>query len=106
VLGVQFQAGSTVIASVQRDGPGARGGLAAGDEVIAVGGLRVSASSCDEALLAAGKPGQPIAIVCARRGVLLTLQVTPDPKEARIAYNLEIADSTPAQDTLRRGWLG
>lgn len=106
-LGAQFQAGSTVLASVLRGGPAARGGLAAGDEILAVGGLRVTAANFDEVLLAASQPSRPAAFLLARRGLVLERRVALDAREARIAFSLEVAaDATPEQNSLRRGWLG
>ncbi len=106
-LGVQFQPGTTVLASVQRDGAAARGGLAAGDEVLAVGGLRTTSAGFDEVVRAVSQPGRPTPVLFARRGLVGERQVTPDPVEARVAFSLEVAaDSTAEENAWRRNWLG
>jgi predicted metalloprotease with PDZ domain len=106
-FGMQFQAGSTVVTAVQRGGPAARGGIAAGDEVVAAGGLRITAGNFAEVVRAVATPGAPVAFLLARRGQILQRTVEAEVPERRGGYTLEVAaTSTAEQDALRRGWIG
>ncbi|HLU38236.1 MAG TPA: peptidase M61 [Planctomycetota bacterium] len=106
-LGIQLQSGTTTIQSALRDGPAVRGGLSAGDEILALGGLRVGASTFDDVLRAVGRAGKPLTALVARRGRVITREVIPGAPSQRGGCTLEVApDSTPRQDALRRGWLG
>lgn len=106
-LGLHLQSGSTVIASVQRGGPAARGGLAAADEILAVRALRTSSTNFEDVLRAVFHAGHSVAVLVARRGRVIECQVTPEPPEAHVSYRIEVVvGSTPEQDALRRGWLG
>ena len=104
-LGVQFKLGSASIASVTLDSPADRAGLAPGDEVLALNGLRVNSRSWSDVFGAVARCDKPLTALVSRRGVVLEIQVVPAPQppgEVRIQPR---ADSTPQQDALRRGWL-
>ncbi|MEZ5966491.1 MAG: PDZ domain-containing protein [Planctomycetota bacterium] len=106
-LGIQLQAGTTIVASVSRSGPAARGGVAAGDEILAVGGLRATNAALDEILRAIPRGHQPCSVLVARRGRILERHVTLESGEANTGYRIDVASGSSAeQDALRRGWLG
>ncbi|MGE0801846.1 MAG: M61 family metallopeptidase [Lautropia sp.] len=67
--------GELVVQNAYRDGPAARGGLSAGDRLIAIDGLR-----CNEALLqlvlARRKPGSVLRVHAFRRDELIETEVT------------------------------
>lgn len=106
-FGLQLQMGSTVVASVQRGGPAARDGVAAGDEILALDGLRTTGSTFDEVLRVVGRPGRSLPVLLARRGRVFERQVTPERIDGRAGYRIEVAtDSTRKQDEMRKKWLG
>lgn len=106
-LGVSLQSGATSIASVLRGGPAAHGGVAAGDEILAFDGLRVTSANFEDVLRAVGRPGRPLTVLLARRGRVLERRLNPQPADAMVGYRIEVVPgSTKEQDELRRGWLG
>jgi len=106
-LGIQLQQASMVVASVQRGGPAARGGIAAGDEVLAFGGLRTVPANFEDVVRALARPGAAVPVLLARRGHVVERAVTPEPAEGRVGYRIDVLPgATAEQDELRRGWLG
>ncbi|MDR0576054.1 MAG: PDZ domain-containing protein [Candidatus Accumulibacter sp.] len=93
--------GDLVLATVYDGGPAQRAGLAAGDALIALDGLRVTAGNLD-ALLARREPGETVAIHAFRRDELMRFEVALAARE-NDAPSLRLTKSTNA---LRRGWLG
>ncbi len=95
----RMQDGGVVIASLDRDGPAALGGLAAGDRLVAIDGLR-----CDEArlktLLARARPGQRVRVHAFRRDELIETGVELAAPPALITL---AATGKPA---MRDAWLG
>jgi predicted metalloprotease with PDZ domain len=104
-LGVEFQSGSTRLHSVERDSPAMAGGLSAGDEILALGGLRVRSRSFKTVLGQIAQAGRPLEILLARRGRVLTRTVTPTTNPPGVLRLELIEDASEAQLALRRGWL-
>ena len=104
-LGIAFRANSTFVASVTRDEPAFRGGVAPGDELLAVQQLRVTSDSWQTVFAAVAEVGAPVELTVARRGVLRTLRVTPAANPGRVQL---VADegASPAQLEARAAWLG
>jgi predicted metalloprotease with PDZ domain len=103
-LGVHFEAGSTVVASVVRDSPAFAAGLHPADEILAVQGLRVVGGNWSDAWSAATRVGRPVAILYARRGIVSTCEVVPQASPGTIV--LELSDATTSeQRALLDGWL-
>ncbi|MBZ0153493.1 MAG: hypothetical protein K8J09_18360 [Planctomycetes bacterium] len=103
-LGVNFNSGSTTVASVTLDSPADRSGIAPGDECIAVGGLRVDSSNWNDVFPAVARCGVAIEVLLARRGVITRLFVTPGATTPGVAF--EILDgATAEQQQLRDLWL-
>jgi predicted metalloprotease with PDZ domain len=106
-LGVKFVAGSSEarLAHVFDGGAAQAAGLSAGDVLIAVDGLRVTASSVD-GLLARCRPGETLEIHAFRRDELMRFEVELAPPAAD-SVKLELAPrATAAALKLRQGWLG
>lgn len=103
-LGVQFEAGGTVIASVNRNASAWNAGLMPGDEILAVQGLRVDAARWQEVFQTVAVADQPIDVLIARRGVIKTLQaiVSKSPGTASLELLPNVDDSTRR---LRELWL-
>ena len=84
------------------DGSAAQnGGLAAGDLLLALNGLRVTADNLDK-LLARHQPGDPIELHAFRRDELMRFEIRLDaPRPERLTLK-----AAPRANALRRGWLG
>lgn len=104
-LGVALKAGTTKVASVTRDGPACRGGVAPADELLAIQGLRVASSTWQTVFGSVAQAGEPVALLVSRRGVVRTLEVTPgeSPGTAKLVLD---PSPTPAQLRSRESWLG
>lgn len=90
-LGVQFEAGSTVVASVTFDSPAFVGGVQPGDEILALRGLRVDANRWPDVLAAAAKVGDAVDILLARRGVISSCQVQLRKSPGSVAIEVDLA---------------
>ena len=84
--------------------PAWRGGVNAGDELIAVSGVRATASSLESAARSL-KTGDPLEIQLLRRDRAMSIRLSgedPEPREWRI---LEAPSLSEAQRALLHGWL-
>lgn len=104
-LGINFQAGSMQVASVQADGPAHRAGIAPGDEILALAGLRVDTQKWQEILQALAAPDHNLAVLLARRGVIQQLEVSPKKNPGSVSIELDMAAVASARQ-LRQGWIG
>lgn len=93
--------GEIRLATVYDGGPAQAAGLSAGDRLVALDGLRVTAASLDS-LLARRRPGQTVRLHAFRRDELREFSVTLAPP-LRDTVRLEAAARANA---LRRHWLG
>ena len=105
-LGVKFAGsnGDAKLASVYDAGPAQSAGLSAGDALVAIDGLKVTAASVD-AQLARKKAGDRIEIHAFRRDELMRFDVelAPSPEDAvKLAAT---AKPSAAVRALRKGWL-
>lgn len=106
-LGLRTRAEGTVlrVANVIEGGSAMAGGLSAGDELVALNGLRVSAGNLDS-LLARCQPGETLSITAFRRDELLQLSVKLHaPAEEDCVLSLTDKPA-PTARKLRKGWLG
>ncbi|MBX3462671.1 MAG: M61 family metallopeptidase [Planctomycetes bacterium] len=104
-FGVAFAAGGTLVASVERGSPADEAGVAPGDEILAVQGLRVDAARWAEVWQAAARPDAILDVLVSRRGVIT--QLVARPRTGRGTTSLQIdAEATSAQVRLRDAWLG
>ncbi|HEY5633195.1 MAG TPA: RIP metalloprotease RseP [Burkholderiaceae bacterium] len=76
-LGLELAGGKVVVASVLPDSAALRAGLAQGDEVIAVDGVRLSRTGQLIELIRAS-PSRPLAFEVRRAGGVVQVQVVPD----------------------------
>ena len=103
-LGLQFEPNGTVVASVGRNSAAWMAGVMPGDEILAVGGLRVDASRWSEVFTAVAKAQQAIELLISRRGVIKTIRALPAKSPGVAALEiLNSADDKPRQ--LRDLWL-
>ena len=104
-FGLALKASTATVASVTRGGPAWEGGVAPGDELLALDGLRVTTGSWTEVVRAVARVGEPTELLLARQGVVQTLQVTPGDSLGRARLMCD-PDATPAQREAREAWLG
>ena len=103
-LGLRLRPGSTTIASVLTGSPAERAGLAGGDELTAIDGLRVTAGNLDR-LGHRLQAGEPVRVIAFRDQALLDLELTPAPPQAdRWRFRLDDQADADAQ-ARRRLWL-
>lgn len=90
-LGVSLKPGDTAIATVFRDSPAEAAGLAAGDQLIAIDGLKLSAGNWANRLEAL-TPGVAVPLTLFRGDELLTVAVAPA-LAAPDAWTLTLAEA-------------
>ena len=103
-LGVRLRPGSrdAVLQNVYSGSAGEAAGLAPGDQVVAVGGLRATAENLDR-LVAAAKG--PLLLHVFRQDELLELAADPRPAPADTCELMLALDATSAQTAARGAWL-
>lgn len=93
------------ISQVLEGGPAQQAGMAAGDILIALDGIRVTASNLDK-LLARYRPGTPAVAHLFRRDELLVMGLdlsAPPLDQVKLTSQKRLSQKTKA---LRQGWLG
>ena len=104
-LTVQSENGKTLIKFVEIGSPAGQAGIDAGDELLAIDGIRTSAEKLSERLKDY-QPGETISVTVFHQDELLTSSLTlgePRPSSYRI---VPVKQPTPAQEKNFRGWLG
>ena len=104
-LGVAFRAASSTIASVTAGSAAFHAGLAPGDEVLALQGLRVTGGTWQSIYGAVARVAEPLDVLVARRGVVRTLQAVPTTGVGTVGLAIR-EDATPPQHEARARWLG
>jgi predicted metalloprotease with PDZ domain len=95
----------TIVTSVLRETAAWTAGVDAGDEIVALGGIRVEGPGVD-AILRGRSPGDPIEIVLSRDGLLVTKQATLDPPRVdRVRLVARLDAAAPSRDAFT-AWLG
>ena len=106
-LGVRVRAdsGRSVVSTVARGSGAWRAGIDAGDELIAIGGMRVEGASL-EAQLRGRAPGEAVDVLVARDGRLQTKTVSLDaPRQDRVKLVAKAEASAGARAEFA-SWLG
>ncbi|MEP7205789.1 MAG: PDZ domain-containing protein [Casimicrobiaceae bacterium] len=105
-LGVRLaKGGDTRVQNVLRGSPAERAGLAAGDMLVAIDGLRATPDAIDR-LLRDRQPGDPLEIHAFRRDELLTLACSLEPAPADTYWIAAMADADAETIGRRTAWLG
>lgn len=94
----------TIVTHVIADTPAHRGGINAGDEVVALDGTRVNAQSL-AARLAERQSGEEAILTLFRRDEVLTLRVVLAPPSAPRRRLTRVANATAEQEAVYRSWL-
>jgi predicted metalloprotease with PDZ domain len=92
------------VSSVRSDGPAEAAGLYAGDELVAIDGMRVDPARLT-ARLAERAAGATVRATVFRRDELMEIPVTLGDAPAETAAIVPRDDATPAQAALREAWL-
>jgi predicted metalloprotease with PDZ domain len=101
---VRFSEGRAFVTSVLRGRGGHKGGIDAGDEILAIGGRRVEGAKLDSAL-GNRAPGTSVDVLLARDGVTRTVRCTLDaPSIERVKIALS-PNASATQRSLLEGWL-
>ncbi|MBL8756021.1 MAG: PDZ domain-containing protein, partial [Planctomycetes bacterium] len=103
-FGVQFEAGSTVVASVTLGTPAYEAGLQPGDELMALDRLRVDSARWQDVYASVAKVGTTLEVLYSRRGIVSSLAVVPRLAPGTVALEVDKAASPMALDQLDR-WL-
>ncbi len=103
-FGVQWKSDELVVQSVVVGDPAHAAGLAPGDELLAVEGLRVRPSTWKSVLENLGPPGRPLRLLIARRGRVLEKSIAPVATPDSVKLEL-IAEPDERQRALRASWL-
>ncbi len=104
-LGIRLSSGGEAkIAAVLEDRPAQHAGLAPGDVLVAIDGLRVDGGSAGKRLRAL-PIGRPVRVHAFRRDELMEFTLTPGPAPADVC-ELRLDDEAPAEVLSRRqAWL-
>jgi predicted metalloprotease with PDZ domain len=103
-LGVQFESASTVVAAVTGGSPAHEAGIAPGDELIALGGVRVDAARWQDVWQSLAKVGAPLPLLYARRGLVATGAVVPRGSPGTVTLAVDATADASAR-ALLAGWL-
>ncbi|MEW5931568.1 MAG: PDZ domain-containing protein [Gemmatimonadota bacterium] len=99
------EAGRSLVATVVVGGPGHRAGINAGDELVALDGLRVNARDL-QARIMEREPGDVVQVTVFRRDELLTLPLTLERAPPIRPVLRRVQEPTALQAEIFRGWLG
>jgi predicted metalloprotease with PDZ domain len=102
---VRSEGGRALVASVARDSSAGRAGIDPGDEVLAIGGLRIEGANV-EATLRGRAPGDRVEVVVARDGRLLTKFAVVDPPMNDRVKIVAMRDAPASARNAFAAWLG
>ncbi|HEX4872196.1 MAG TPA: PDZ domain-containing protein [Nevskiaceae bacterium] len=103
--GLRLKPGENTVAQVLTDGPAQRAGLSAGDQLVALDGLRIGPNQWQRRL-DAGVAGQPLTVHLFRGDELLERTLVPQPPPLD-TWTLSLVEAVdPAVLARRQAWLG
>lgn len=107
VLGLRLkeEGGRTVVTHVLADTPSYRAGIGAGDQLLALDGLRVSARDLP-ARIQERREGEEVALTLFRRDELLTLALRVEHRAPPRVTLRRTAPAAPLQTAVYESWLG
>lgn len=103
-LGLRWRAGDTRVAQVSSGSPAARAGISAGDQIVAIDGLRVTATNGAQRVQAL-QPGREYTLHVFRNDELLAVTVRPERAPAD-TWTLTLLPAAGDVLARRRQWLG
>lgn len=102
---VEDRDGFVRIRHVLRDGPGDRAGLAPGDEVIAINGVKLTYSQLEKSLRRT-PPGTPVDLAVFRRGYLRHLEATTGKSPPEKYAFSPVENPTDLERRVYEAWIG
>lgn len=107
-LGVKFASGAAEarLATVYSGAPAQRAGLAAGDVLVAIDGLKAATANAVDALLGRRRPGERVQVHAFRRDELMCFEVELGVPPADQVTLAPLPRASVAAQQLRRAWLG
>jgi predicted metalloprotease with PDZ domain len=104
-MNVKTEHGREMIKTVEADAPAQLAGIDAGDELLAIDGLRVSADQLNDRLKDY-QPGQTLEVTVFHQDELRTYAVTLAPPRPTQYHLVTVDRPSRAQEELFAGWLG
>lgn len=106
-FGLSVEAGG-VVRSASSDGPAYHAGVTAGDEIVAVNGLRVGGGSTGSFsdILETIEPGQTVSLTVFRRDVLRSVEMTAAERPAGEWTIRRSPDASPEARAIYASWIG
>ncbi len=105
-LGLSLRSDDTTIAFVYDEGPAWEAGMAPGDELIAIQGIRITTGNFNSVLQAVAEIGKPLRAITATRGLLQEVSLVPAEHPFGVPILEFDPDATPTACALRSQWLG
>ncbi len=103
-LGLSLRAGETTVATVFSGAPGEAAGLAAGDQLLAIDGLKLTPGNWANRMETL-RPGATVSLALFRGDELLTVAITPVVPPAD-TWTLTLAEAAGEVLARRQAWLG
>lgn len=105
-VGLRFkeEGGRTIVSQVLAGMPAYRAGANAGDELVALDGLRVTPQTLP-ARLAERRPGDRVALTVFRRDELVTLEITLEEAPPSVFRVVPVEAPSAEQEAVRADWL-
>ncbi|MGI2260887.1 M61 family metallopeptidase [Shewanella sp. GXUN23E] len=104
-LGVKLKSGALTLEHVKRDGPAWQAGVHAGDEIIAINGLKVTAAGFNKRI-SDFEVGEEISLTLFANDKLKTVKVTLGEAPTGKAQIRGIANASEQQKAFLKAWLG
>ncbi len=98
------QSEKLVVSSVEWDSPASRAGLSAQDEIIALDGVGVNSRTVGD-IINQKKPGDRVKVLILRRNMTREVEVILGKKTERSFQIRPMANPTPLQAAILKGWL-
>ena len=105
-LGLSLKLNSTEVAFVYDHSPAWESGIAPGDELIAIQGMRITETNLNTVLQSVADIGRPLCAITATRGLLQEVSLVPVEHPFGVPAVEFDPDATPAACALRSKWLG
>jgi predicted metalloprotease with PDZ domain len=103
-FGVQFEAGSTVVASVTGASPAHDAGVHPGDELLGLDRMRVDPARWQDVFAAVARVGAKLDVLYSRRGVIDNLEVVPRSSPGTVVLEIDESALPAAREQMER-WL-
>ena len=104
-MGLSFDANRTTVSFVSESGPAYSAGIAPGDEILAIDGLRATSRKWSELWDSRARVGEPLRVLISSRGIVEERTLTPSPPVVGSVSLQKTDDVGDESLALRRAWL-